>query len=302
MITVLLTFCVNLFLVYTFLGLVSMFYPLTGADWLLRLAAFLHIAPTEQSLLLLLSVIILAVPCLLSGTSIMQRYLCWSMGCRVPAGDEAARLEAAMRIVCEGAGLDRSDYNLYVCNIKQYNAFSVGSNNIAITQMLLNSLYIPNVAGVLAHEMGHIQHHDTKKMLAVYVMGSFGNLVIQIYSYIAVLMQLLGFIPVIGWISWIMSWILMLQIAVFRFLMQLPVKIISLFGTRQDEFEADRYACSIGLGNELYDSLVFISQGEKTLSTFERLLSDHPATADRLEKIRNYAATVPDKGRAYYSA
>ena len=91
-------------------------------------------------------------------------------------------------------------------NVKDLNAFAVGSNNIAVTLPLLTNLRTNEIAGILAHEMGHIQNRDTNTALLTSTMGSFGNLVIRIYSYITLILQLISFIPIIGWFTSIISW------------------------------------------------------------------------------------------------
>jgi STE24 endopeptidase len=193
-----------------------------------------------------------------------------------------------MSIVCRKAGLDMDDYNLYVCNVKDLNAFAVGSNNIAVTLPLLTNLPTEAIAGILAHEMGHIQNRDTNTALLTSTMGSFGNLVIRIYSYITLVLQVISFIPIIGWFTAIASWFFVIQIWLFQFLMQLPLHLITMFSSRQDEYEADQYACEIGLGVELYNGLLYITQGEAQKGFAARILSSHPATKQRLERIEKY--------------
>ena len=168
------------------------------------------------------------------------------------------------------------------------NAFAVGSNNIAVTLPLLTNMRVNEIAGILAHEMGHIQNRDTNIALLNSTMSSFGNLVVRIYSFITLALQIISFIPVIGWITAIISWFFLIQIWLFQFLMQLPLHLITMFSSRQDEYEADLYACKIGLGAELYNGLLLISQGESQMSFATRILSSHPATGKRLERIKNY--------------
>ena len=282
-----LTFIVNFVIVSTFWGLVEMFTPIRW-QWLYKGMAYFNIPWTETNIIIVLSALTLIVPCLLYRTWIMQRYLCWSLNCQKPKGPEAERLTYAMSLVCQNAGLDIRDYNLYVCNTKVLNAFAVGSNNIAVTLPLLTNLEPREIAGILAHEMGHIQNRDTNTALLTSTMSSFGNFVVRIYSYITLVLQIFSFIPVIGWFAAIVSWFFLIQIWLFQFLMQLPLHLITMFSSRQDEYEADLYACKIGLGAELYNGLSYITNGEARMGFAARILSSHPGTAQRLERIRNY--------------
>ena len=282
-----LTFIVNFLIVSTFWGLVEIFRPIRW-QWLLKGMNYFTIPLTETNIIIVLSALTLLIPCLLYRTWIMQRYLCWSLNCQRPAGAAGEQLKQAMSIVCRKAGLDMDDYNLYVCNVKDLNAFAVGSNNIAVTLPLLTNLRTNEIAGILAHEMGHIQNRDTNTALLTSTMGSFGNLVIRIYSYITLILQLISFIPIIGWFTSIISWFFVIQIWLFQFLMQLPLHLITMFSSRQDEYEADLYACKIGLGAELYNGLLYITQGEAQMGFAARILSSHPATKQRLERIEKY--------------
>ena len=282
-----LTFIVNFLIVSTFWGLVEFFHPVRW-QWLLDGMNYFNIPVTQTNIIIVLSALTLLIPCLLYRTRIMQRYMCWSMNCQAPTGIAGEQLKQAMSIVCRKAGLDIDDYNLYVCNAKMLNAFAVGSNNIAVTLPLLTNLPADAIAGILAHEMGHIQNRDTNAALLTSTMSSFGNLVVRIYSFITLALQIVSFIPIIGWITAIISWFFLIQIWLFQFLMQLPLHLITMFSSRQDEFEADLYACKIGLGVELYNGLSYISQGESQMGFAVRILSSHPATKQRLERIRNY--------------
>ena len=282
-----LTFTVNFLIVSTFWGLVEMFQPIRW-QWLAQLMNYIRVPCTPTNVIILLSALTLLVPCLLHRTWFMQRYLCWATNCQKPQGEAADRLYQAMSIVCKRGGLAISDYNLYVSNMNVMNAFAIGRNNIAVTLPLLNNMRIQEIAGILAHEMGHIQNRDTSTALLTSTMSSFGNLVVKIYSYITLLLQLIGFIPIIGWFAAILSWFFLIQIWLFQFLMQLPLHIITMFSSREDEYEADLYACEIGLGRELYNGLAIITQGEAKMGFAARLLSSHPATRKRLERIQQY--------------
>ena len=282
-----LTFIVNFLIVSTFWGLVELFSPIRW-QWLQEGMNYFSIPFTETNIIIVLSALTLLIPCLLYRTRLMQRYLCWSMNCQAPTGVAGEQLKQAMSIVCRKAGLDMDDYNLYICNAKMLNAFAVGSNNIAVTLPLLTNMRVNEIAGILAHEMGHIQNRDTNIALLTSTMSSFGNLVVRIYSFITLALQIISFIPIIGWITAIISWFFLIQIWLFQFLMQLPLHLITMFSSRQDEYEADLYACKIGLGAELYNGLLLISQGESRMSFATRILSSHPATGQRLERIRNY--------------
>lgn len=282
-----LTFIVNFLIISTFWALWQFVSPIDW-NWLRSGMNYFDLDFTAANITIVLSALILLLPCLLYRTWFMQRYLCWAAGCRKPNANEAQRLGQAMSIVCRRAQESPEDYDLYVCNLKMMNAFAIGQNAIAVTLPLLNGMYVEEIAGILAHEMGHIRHGDTHIALTTSVMGSFGNLVIRIYNIAIMALQFLSFIPLLGWFVYILSWLFLLQIWLFQFLMQLPLHLITMFSSRQDEYEADLYACQIGLGVQLYQGLTLISQGDTRKNFLTRLFASHPDTERRLERIRNY--------------
>ena len=287
MLTLILTFLVNLIIVGSFWGLVQLFYPLTW-PWLMQLLTKIQVPVTDANVVLALSVLTLLIPCLISKTALMQRYFCWVLHCTKPKGAETELLQAALTMVRRATGLRQDDFQLYVCQSKIYNAFAVGDNNIAVTRPLLTVMPMSYLAGILAHEVGHIQHNDTLILYLSNAMSSFGNLVLRFYSFIVIILGLLSFIPLVGIITAILSWIFLIQIYIFQFLLQLPLQLVHQFNSRRDEYAADRYACEAGLGMELYNGLRLIATGEKQLTFWQRLTSDHPDTQKRLAKILAY--------------
>lgn len=287
MINLILTFIVNMFILSSFWYLVQFFYQIDW-PWLLHLLSALQLAATSKNITLVLAALTLIIPGLLTKTTIMQRYICWVQNCKRPKGDEAVKLEEALELVCRHAGLKPSDYRLYVCKDKSYNAFAIGDNNIAVTLPLLKAMPETYIAGILAHEMGHIQHDDADILYMCYVMSSFGNLVIRIYNIFILIFSLLSWIPLAGYLAALISWFFILQVYFFQFLLQLPLALVHQFNSRRDEYAADKYACEIGLGIQLYNGLAAITAGEQELPFFARLLSDHPNTSKRLDRIKAY--------------
>jgi STE24 endopeptidase len=281
------TFLVNLILVASFWGLVQLFQPLAW-PWLFKLMSTIHVPVTALNQVLTLSVLTLLIPCLASKTALMQRYFCWVLHCTQPKGAEADLLQTALTRVCRAAGLHENDFELFVCQSKDYNAFAVGDNYIAVTKPLLTVMPAGYLAGILAHEVGHIRHNDTLILYLCNAMSSFGNLVLRFYLFITLLLGLLSFIPLVGIVAGILSWFFLIQIYLFRFLLQLPLQLAHLFNSRRDEYAADRYACEVGLGLELYNGLMLMATGQKKLSFWRRLTSDHPDTDKRLAKILAY--------------
>jgi len=119
-------------------------------------------------------------------------------------------------------------------------------------------------------------------------MSWFGNFVIRLYQWIITVLNFLSFIPFAGIFLVPITWFFLLQTYVFHFLLNLPLWFTNQFLSRRDEYAADRYACEIGLGRELYEGLSLLSAGERKQSFWQGFASDHPGTHKRLERIERY--------------
>ena len=250
------------------------------------------------------TVLTLILPCILSKTSFMQEWAVWSNGGRSLLRAEAQTIYNAFSIVCQQAGLDPNNFNLYASDEQVYNAFSVGEKNIVVNMPYL----APNVpkevlAGILAHEMGHLQHHDTRYSYYSYLMSVFPNFLLTIFRMIINLFgRISNFSVTTNWdgtrtisdagaFCRIINWTLWLTYEIFHLIVEIPALLAQKFLSRRAEKAADKYACDIGLGRGLYAGLQHISQFERRLNFFERIFSDHPETMRRLQQISTYLAT-----------
>jgi hypothetical protein len=100
----------------------------------------------------------LLIPTLLSRFSFFQSILVSLQGVHKARGQELEIIEAALNPVLRQAGLRREDFSLYVDNRDELNAYAIGDRHIVVTRPLLTYLPVPKISGILAHELGHLQH------------------------------------------------------------------------------------------------------------------------------------------------
>jgi Zn-dependent protease with chaperone function len=91
----------------------------------------------------------------------------------------APELFAIVRELAERAGLPMP--RVYLMDSPQPNAFATGRNPqhaaVCVTTGLLNTLSREEVAGVIAHELGHVRNHDTLTMtITATIAGAISNL------------------------------------------------------------------------------------------------------------------------------
>lgn len=219
----------------------------------------------------------------------MERFFVYSEGGRKACGEDARLLEEGLHEICRRGELDPSDYRLYVGLRNEYNAFSLGKS-IVVMAPLLRQFPEEELLGVMAHEMGHIQRGHTGANLLCVGMSWFGQIIVLVYNTIFLICRLLIWIPFLGLIINLFALFISLQYNILSFLLQTPMLFISRFGSRKEEYEADAYACRLGLGRGLALGLNRIESiyGGGSGGFFKSLLNDHPDTPKRIERIRKY--------------
>ncbi|MFW5926666.1 MAG: zinc metalloprotease HtpX [Wenzhouxiangella sp.] len=108
---------------------------------------------------------LVVVSAMMAGT-IPPRVILSRAGARRVAPQQAPALYELLEILYRRAGLD-SEPALYHVPSPQLNAFAVGdrrAGGIAVTEGLLRHLDDRQLAGVLAHEVSHLRHNDTRVM------------------------------------------------------------------------------------------------------------------------------------------
>lgn len=207
--------------------------------------------------------------------------------------DEAPGLYAIVEELAQRAGLPRVPV---LCCIRTptTNAFTVGSRHesaIGMTDGLLLRLSTRELAGVLAHEIGHIRNND------MWVMG-LADLVSRMTNTLSFFGQLLMAVnlPLLLFGADTMPWppILMLVAA------PTVMVLLQLALSRQREYDADLDGARLtgdplGLAFALeklehhqgsrFEKIFFLGRGLPNLS----LLRTHPKTAERVRRLRSIA-------------
>ncbi|MEM7766571.1 MAG: zinc metalloprotease HtpX [Pseudomonadota bacterium] len=210
------------------------------------------------------------------------------------------------RRLAQYAGLPEP--KIYIIETAQPNAFATGRNPdnaaVAATTGLLRSLTREEVAGVMAHELAHIQNRDSLTMtITATLAGAIGML--------ANFALFFGSRERGGMLT-------SLAIMIFA---PMAASLVQMAISRSREYEADQRGAEIcGHPEWLASALERIDRGARTNinAAAERspamahmyiinplngqgadnLFSTHPSTANRVARLREMAATRPSSGKA----
>ena len=215
----------------------------------------------------------------------------------VPATNtELHRLKRVWTIVCRAAGVNPDKFLLFINSDMDINACAIGSKYIAVNRGTLLKCHDDELAGILAHELGHNQKKHTPYLLIALGLKFCSSIELLIFKFSGALVGLLMFIPVLGWVARLFAYILFIEYWVLKFVLDYPVMYLDLWANRRREFEADAFAVDIGFGECLYRGLFHISTQEGASGprftedpvgyVRAMLENSHPRTGSRMEKIK----------------
>lgn len=150
------------------------------------IAAFLSLFfPRSYFTLSVLTVFALAG---LSLTPVGENIARFYFRCRRPVREELAQLEGPWNAVVRACGLADRQYKpeLFVSDQVYPNAFAVGTQTVCVTRGLLKVATPDEIAGVLAHEVGHLENGDTRRRIIAAVINSAGNVATAVLTAILV--------------------------------------------------------------------------------------------------------------------
>ena len=298
MIQVILTYIVNVIIVFVFFSIlesaVQLVYPFSW-DWFIKP---LHLAD-KLDVYIVLSIalpIIVAIGLFLPPFSWLAHLL---QGERKPSAVEAEYIEPLLEELCTRSGVSRNTLTLRMRTDEDINAFASGINHITIHTGALSGLDKRHLLGVLAHELGHLRNRDTIYLTITYAMDRLGQLILNLVILLNGALNILALIPIVNIVIRIIQIVLLVMIAAVEYVLRLPKWITYYFDSRRREYAADAYAVSIGLGRELREGLValglateqigMLETGElydrESTGFFSRLFITHPKIIKRIQRI-----------------
>ncbi|WP_371375243.1 M48 family metalloprotease [Sporomusa aerivorans] len=230
----------------------------------------------------------------------------FSLGCRPPTTEESRKILGSWNQVLgavdksldgkTGARFEKVE--LFVSDEKLPNAFALGNNTICVTKGLLNFSSSANMAGVLAHEAGHLHFGDSQRLAIAVTANQLGILSYNLLGIITVLVDAAGKVisgltqsrnPVVslmGVAYSLFAIVVNVSLRVLCFVSQFSLKLSICAVGRGEEFRADLFAKNIGFGQPLAKFLRGIEALEGApKNIWQVLYSTHPPTAERIDRL-----------------
>lgn len=229
-----------------------------------------------------------AIPAALMQFPEIEKLSCWMMGGRKCEGTVGMRIEEALDIACSYGDTQPEMYNIYMVSNNCINAKAVGRNNILVNEGAAMKLSVPELAGVIAHEMGHLKNKDTYYGMLTYSMAFIQFKIAEIAGFFSDFFLLCRNWPG-GFLFAAMGYGLSIFVCVLRTLISIPLVISQMvYSPLKGERGADVYACEIGLGISLYCALDRIKRENVSSSMAASMYDTHLSHDTRMHDIIAY--------------
>ena len=227
-----------------------------------------------------------------------EKAACWLMGGRKCEGTVGMRIEEALDIACSYGDTQPDMYNIYMVSDNTINAKATGRNSILVNEGAAMKLSVPELSGVIAHEMGHLKNEDTYYGVLTYSMAFIQFKIAEIAGFFSDFFLLCRDWPG-GPVFVMMGYGLSVFVYVLRTLISLPLAISQMiYSPLKGEKGADIYACEIGLGISLYCALDRIKKEKRPSSVVASLYDTHLSHDTRMHDIIAYYKEHKEDGDA----
>ncbi|TGB02437.1 zinc metalloprotease HtpX [Halobacillus salinus] len=244
----------------------------------------------------LLGLFIYVLSLVIALSPLGEKILRFQQGCKPLARKEhIERLQPLFEEVYEKAKMmDPSlpdDIKLYISKEQEPNAFATGRKTICLTKGFLD-FSDDEIKATLAHEFGHLSNKDTDLVLLV----SIGNLIVTtvfvFYRFVILIVGTMASAANRSLSSLIMTFFIDIILAGMMWLWTKLGTALVMHSSRNNEFEADAFAHSVGYGASLINVLDKVSNRElPTKGLWANLAASHPDADLRVAKLQELQDT-----------
>ncbi|MEU3694802.1 M48 family metalloprotease [Streptomyces griseoviridis] len=218
----------------------------------------------------------------------------WLFGLRHPTPEEVRAIRPVWREVTARAGVDGAGYQLWVEDADDVNAMAAAGHIVGVTSHSLRTLPPDQLAGVLAHELGHHTRGHAWASLLVFWYTLPGRIAWRLLLRLAARANRLSTGTAAVLIGILGAAAVALATATYG-LVLLPVltPYLAAAVSRRAELRADEHAAGLGFARQLMN--VLSDESERTTAAavapararlIARLLSSHPDVHTRLHHLQ----------------
>lgn len=212
---------------------------------------------------------------------------------RYPTPEEDRKLRSVWREVAARAGVDGRAYQLWVEDSGEINALAAAGHIVGVTSHSIRTLPPAQLAGVMAHELGHHTRGHAWASLLVFWYALPGRLTWRLLLNLASRVNRLSTGAATLVIGLTGAVILALTTATYGLvLLPLATPYLAAAISRRSELRADEHAAGLGFAQHLMTVLGDEHEREAPERTAEgilvRLLDSHPETHTRLHHLQAY--------------
>ena len=245
----------------------------------------------------LITAAVYGVSVLIALSPIGERILRFAEGVKRPATrkDKEYLIPLFRDVYREAKTQDRKisrDIQIYIIDKNTVNAFAFGRNTVCVTKGAVELFDEDELKAVIAHELGHIAHGDTKALL----LNTVGNGIFTVFMLgmrvtffvLDVMSTMTDGLAPLKLFAGLSKLLLDAMILAFMSLGH----IIMAIDSRNSEYRADHFAFTLGYGSDLISVLETLDKISITgrLSLIDRLKQSHPHITYRIERLEQLEA------------
>ncbi|MFU8797323.1 MAG: M48 family metalloprotease [Gammaproteobacteria bacterium] len=192
-------------------------------------------------------------------------------------------------------GFEHLPVHVMVVDSPLPNAFAIGKQTLVVSRGLYETATEDELAGVIAHEFGHLHNGDSHKLGIALGVSLVSMVSAGVASIIAVFLQgfskffeAMGgdagkFLALFGYFFIFVAAFFLLFVRLGNWMLKLSM----LFVGRKQEYKADEFAVKVGFGSGLLSFLDKLKnmQFEEAKGLFARLYDTHPPTMIRIDAV-----------------
>lgn len=267
--------------------IVNFFITLVFMMFLLPLLSLILPFVATDQLIMGVTILTMIVLGVIGLTPLGEKFFRRLNGAREPIKKESGAIEPIFSRVVEQCGFKRNQFDLCVIDDMMPNAFALGRRTVAMTR---GAMQLPEdeQEGIFAHELGHMQFKDSIRGMVFYMITGAGQVMLVILNRLGAGLSRLGGIPFVGLFVALFGLFLNWITVLVSFLIMLPLFIGEKFGSRLQEYRADKFALDSGHGQGLVNFLYRLMDVDtKASGVMAVLMRSHPVSGERIKRIED---------------